>query len=71
MLFVSLTRSTTRGKNYGHFRGILFGISYQAQQNPINPAIIEFQTNLKQLGKIYCGCDICRKEILFILCFPR
>ena len=60
MLFLPPARLKTRGKNSTHFRGTLIWNQLLSSVK-FSKSIIEFQTNLKQLGKVDCGCFVCRK----------
>ena len=61
MLFLPPARLTTRGKNSTRFRGTLIWNQLLSSIKSSKP-IIEFQTNLKQLGKVDCGCVILLKS---------
>ena len=60
MLFLPPARSTTHGTNSAHFRGTLIW-NHLPNSIKSSKSIIDFKTNIKQLGNIDCGCVICRK----------
>ena len=58
-LFIPPARSTTYGTNSMHFRGSL--IWNRLPNMLTSRSISEFKNVIKKIGKIDCGCMICRR----------
>ena len=68
VLFFPPAKPTTHGTNSAHVRGTLIWNQLQSSIK-YSKSTTEFQNNLKELGKTYFGCAICRKSFLFIYFF--
>ena len=69
MLFLPSARSAIRGKNSTHLRGILIWNQLPSSIKSSKSVIELLKTNLKQLGKVDCGCVIFVFSLMHVFIF--